>query len=64
LEDGATSDNSAQANFGEFLFHALGEISLRAMRQTPPGGIMNVVANPLEKNAGWQGGASCCVVGG
>jgi len=25
-------------------------MSLRAMRQTPPGGIMAVVANPLEKN--------------
>ena len=25
------------------------------MRQTPPGGIMDDVANPLEKNAGWPG---------
>jgi serine phosphatase RsbU (regulator of sigma subunit)/predicted ester cyclase len=27
----------------------------RAMRQSTPGGIMDVVANPLEKNAGWPG---------
>ena len=27
-----------------------------AMRQPPPDGIMNAVANPLAKNAGWQGG--------
>src|SRR5215212_5101567 len=25
------------------------------MRQSPPGGIMDVVATPLEKNAGWPG---------
>jgi hypothetical protein len=25
------------------------------MRQTPPDGIMDVVANPLEKNARWPG---------
>src|SRR5918997_4940297 len=31
------------------------------MRQTPLSGIMEVVANPLEKNAGWQGGASSAV---
>src|SRR5688500_11921370 len=31
------------------------------MRQTPPGGIMDVVANPLEKSASWQGGGSSAV---
>src|SRR5829696_7140371 len=40
--------------FGQSL-HALRWISLWTMRQTPPGGIMYVVANPLEKNAGWPG---------
>jgi predicted ester cyclase len=44
-----------QLDFREFSFHALRWISLWTMRQTPPGGIMYVVANPLEKNAGWPG---------
>ena len=39
-----------QAKFAEFLFHDVGRIRLRSMRQTPPGGIMAVVANPLEEN--------------
>jgi hypothetical protein len=34
-------------NLGESTFYALGWISPRAMRQTPSGGIMDVVANPL-----------------
>src|SRR5918998_2958422 len=34
------------------------------MRPTPPGGIMDVVAEPLSKNARWQGeeGGSYCVL--
>jgi predicted ester cyclase len=44
-----------QLDFREFSFHALRWISLWTMRQTPPSGIMYVVANPLEKNAGWPG---------
>src|SRR5919107_5987177 len=44
-----------QLDFREYSFHALRWISLWTMRQTPPGGIMYVVANPLEKNAGWPG---------
>jgi hypothetical protein len=34
------------------------------MRPTSPGGIMDVVAQPLSKNATWQGdeGGSYCVV--
>src|SRR5215207_7469603 len=31
------------------------------MHLTPPGGIMDVVAEPLRKNVGWQGGSSCVV---
>jgi hypothetical protein len=38
---------------------ALGRISFRSMRRNPPDGIMDV-ADPLEKNASWQGGELLC----